>query len=272
MRVFVVNLEQSTDRKLFMKKQLDLLKIPHEFFPAVDGRKLSEREMEEMCNMEVVREWSNLLTPGMIGCSLSHYHVYKTMVAENIELAFILEDDTYLSSRVPNVLNEIEHKIAAGTLSKEEPILLYYQSKEIVNFTPTGKVSLKDGTGIYYPIDIWRPITTAAYVISLSCAKRLVDLIYPIRYSPDSWAVYHRENAIAGLRCVLPLPVESGFFKSDIGYEQNKWLNRMVKKLEENNVFPVKQLLKWRRRTRAKQQNQFLLTQEPLNWQHKELL
>jgi glycosyl transferase, family 25 len=272
MRVFVVNLEQSTDRKLFMKKQLDSLNIPHEFFPAVDGRKLTKSQMEEMCNMEVVREWANLLTPGMIGCSLSHYQVYKKMVAENIELAFILEDDTHLSSRVPNVIAEIEHKITGGTLSKEEPILLYYQSKEIVNFTPSGEVSLKDGSGIYYPIDIWRPITTAAYVISLSCAKRLVDLIYPIRYSPDSWAVYHRENAIAGLRCVLPLPVESGFFKSDIGYEQNKWLNRMVKKLEENNVFPVKQLLKWRRRKRAKQQNQFLLTQEPLNWQRKELL
>lgn len=270
MRVFVVNLEQSTDRKLFMKQQLDSLNIAHEFFPAVDGRKLTESQMEEMCNMAVVREWSHLLTPGMIGCSLSHYHVYKKMVEENIELAFILEDDTFLSSRVPNVLTEIERKIAAGELSKEEPILLYYQSKEIVDFTPTDKVPLKDGTGIYYPIDIWRPITTAAYVISLSSAKRLIDLIYPIRYSPDSWGVYHRENAITGLRCVLPLPVESGFFKSDIGYEQNKPLNRFVKMLEAKNIFPVKQLLKRRRRKRAKEQNRFNLTSSSLMWQRKE--
>lgn len=272
MRTFVVNLEQSLDRKQFMKQQLDSLRIAHEFFPAVDGRKLTESQLEEMCNMEVVRAWSELLTPGMIGCSLSHYHVYKKMVADNIELAFILEDDTFLSDRVPKVLAEIEHKISGGELSEDEPILLYYQSKEIVKFNPVGKVPLKDGTGIYYPVDIWRPITTAAYVISLACAKRLIDLIYPIRYSPDSWAVYHREGAIAGLRCVLPLPVESGFFKSDIGYEQNKMLNRFVKKLEEKNVFPVKQLLKWRRRTRAKKQNQFLITQEPLSWQKKELL
>jgi glycosyl transferase, family 25 len=272
MRTFVVNLEQSTERKLFMKQQLETLNMTYEFFPAVDGRKLSNNELEKMCNMKVVRAWADLLTPGMIGCSLSHYNVYKKMVKENIELAFVLEDDTHLSSRVPTVLSEIEQKIKTGEIDKEEPILLYYQSKETVNFTPEGKVLLTADTGLYHPIDIWRPITTAAYVISLSCAKRLVDLIYPIRYSPDSWAVFHRENAIAGLRCVLPLPVESGFFKSDIGYEENKILNRLVKMLEENNVFPVKQLLKWRRRIRSKRQNQFLLSQEPLNWRKKELV
>lgn len=272
MRVFVINLENSTERKKFMKHQLDALGLDHEFFPAVDGRKLSGEDMKQMCDLEVVKAWADLLTPGMIGCSLSHYHVYKKMIEENIDLALILEDDTRLSSQVPFLISEVEDKINNGVLSRNEPILLYYQSKEVVSFTASEKVDLTNNIGVYYPIDIWRPITTAAYIISLPCARRLVKLIYPVRYSPDSWAVYHREDAIAGLRCVLPLQVESGLFKSDIGYEQDKLLNRIVKKLEAKNVPAVRLLLSWRRRKLAKQQNQFVFMQMPRSWQKKELV
>lgn len=271
MKIFVINLEQSVDRKTFMKKQLDDLQLPHEFFPAVDGRLLNKQQMDEMCNMEVVREWADLLTPGMIGCSLSHYNVYQRMVRDNIEYAFILEDDTLLSDKVPAIIADIELKLNSGHLSGDEPILLYYQSKEAVKFKNVPYTELTKGTGAYYPVDIWRPITTAAYVISFSCAQRLIDLIYPIRYSPDSWAVYHRENAIAGLRCVLPLPIQSGIFKSDIGYEMNKPLNRIVKYLEQKNIFPIKQLLKWRRRNISRKQNQFVIDNYSLNWEIKTL-
>lgn len=272
MKTFVINLDQSVDRKIFMKKQLDHLQLPHEFFPAVDGRLLSEQQMNEMCHMEIVREWADLLTPGMIGCSLSHYKVYQKMIQDSIEYAFILEDDTLLSDNVPAIVADIESKLKAGVLSTDEPILLYYQSKDVVRFKNVPHTELTRGTGAYYPVDIWRPITTAAYVISLSCAQRLINLIYPIRYSPDSWAVYHRENAIAGLRCVLPLPIQSGIFKSDIGYELNKPINRFVKYLERKNIFPIKQFLKWRRRKLSRKQNQFIIGNYSLNWEIKNLI
>jgi glycosyl transferase, family 25 len=270
-KIFIVNLEQSVSRKAFMKKQLETIGLQHEFFSAVDGRQLTPAQLEQMCNMEVVNNWAELLTPGMIGCSLSHYHLYKKMVDENIKFALILEDDTRLSPQLPKVLYEIEEKLSNGKLNVDEPILLYYQSKDVVQFARTGSVSLPIGSGLYYPIDIWRPITTAAYIISYACAKRLINLIYPIRYSPDSWAVYHREGAIAGLRCVLPLPVESGYFKSDIGYEQDKIVNNFIKYLESKNIFPIIQLLKWRRRVRAKEQNRFEIIDQSPNWQQKSI-
>lgn len=271
MRVFVINMAQSIDRKSFMKTQLDDLRIKHEFFPAVDGRRLTTQQMQEMCYMEVVKAWPDLLTPGMIGCSLSHYQVYKKMVDENIELAFILEDDTRLATELPEVLSKIESSFKEDALSLDEPLLLYYQSKEQVKFSTYNVVELTSKAGAYYPIELWRPITTAAYVISLNCAKRLVNLIYPIRYSPDSWSVYYREGAIGGLRCVLPLPVESGFFKSDIGYEENKKLNRIVKLLEAKKVFPIPQLLKKRRRVRAKKQNLHLIEEKLPQWEIKSI-
>ena len=170
------------------------------------------------------------------------------------------------------MIEQFEKKLEEGTLSNAEPILLYYQSKEAVQFASNERLQLENGAVVCCPVDIWRPITTAAYVISLVCAKKLVDFVFPVRCPADSWAVYHREGVIGGLQCVLPLPVESGFFKSDIGYEQNRLLNRIIKKLEKKNIFPVKQLLYWRRRKIAKRQNQFVFVQSPISWQRKELV
>lgn len=254
-----------------MEKQLKRLALDYEFFPAVDGRRLTEQQMTEMCNMEVIKQWADLLTPGMIGCSLSHYNVYQRMIRDEINYAFILEDDTLLSDEVPLIIERVEEKMKNKELDVDQPILLYYQSKEVVKFGNKDSIALSNETAVYFPVDIWRPITTAAYVISIECAKRLVDLIYPIRYSPDSWAVYYRENAIGGIRCVLPLPVKSGIFKSDIGYSLNKPLNRIVKYLERKNVFPVVQLLKRRRRKLAKRQNRFEIGNYNLNWVSKKL-
>jgi glycosyl transferase family 25 len=272
MNVFVVNLESSQDRRKFMHEQLNALGMSHEFFPAVDGRQITAEQLSVMCDMEVVNKWSELLTPGMIGCSLSHYGVYRRMVADEIQMALVLEDDARVSDRVPGLLDLIETGMRDGRLNSDEIILLYYQSKDIVEFSTASTVELDSTVRLYHPIQLWRPITTTAYVITLACAKRLVELVYPIRYSPDSWAVYYRENAIAGVRCVLPLPVESGFFRSDIGYEQHKWHHRVVKLLELKNVFPVPQLLRIRRRALAQKQNRFRLSADAAEWQVKTLV
>lgn len=254
-----------------MQKQLDKLPLPYEFIPAVDGRKFTDEQLPQVCNMTIAREWPELFTRGMIGCSLSHYNIYKKMVKDNIPFAFIIEDDVRLSAQLPYILYELEMKLENGTLSVAEPILLYYQSKEMVQFAEAESIGITPGTKAYYPIDIWRPITTAAYVISLACAKKLVDFVFPVRCPADSWAVYHREGMIGGLRCLLPMPVESGFFKSDIGYGQNKLFNRIVKRMEAMDIFPVKQVLRWRRRKLTREQNRFMIASTSLTWQKKEL-
>jgi glycosyl transferase family 25 len=249
-----------------MHNQLRTLGLQHEFFPAVDGRKLTQSQLEEMCNMEVVRAWRELLTPGMIGCSLSHYHLYRKMEDEGIQIACILEDDTRLSPGVPQVLAGVQQAYKQGTIDQGEVILLYYQSQYPVVFSKRSRIEIGSGAAAYRPVEIWRPITTAAYIITLSSARRLARLVYPVRLSPDSWAVYHREGAISGLRCVLPLPVQSGFFRSDVGYEQHKPINRAVKKMEQWRVFPVPQLLQMRRRLLARRQNRFFITDAEPNW------
>jgi glycosyl transferase, family 25 len=266
MKIFIINLQASDDRRLFMKEQLNQLGLEHEFCEAVDGRKLTEKDFEVMCDMKKVKEWPDLFTPGMIGCTLSHYKVYKHMVERAVPYALILEDDTKLSPDIAGVLSNVEDMLNSGKLSLDEPVLLYYQNTKPVRFSTDSQVRIGAKYSVNYPINIWEPITTAAYIVTHQCAKRLIDLIYPVQFPSDSWGVFHREKVITGLRCVLPLPVESGYFKSDIGYELNKPLNNLIKKLESHNVFPVKQLLRIRRRARAKKLNQYILTDSAREW------
>ncbi len=262
----VINLQESEERRLFMKEQLDQLNLDYEFCNAVDGRKLTDKDFELVCDMKKAKEWPNLFTPGMIGCALSHYSVYKQIVDRGIPYALILEDDIKLTPEIKQVLAGLESMLNSGVLSQDEPVLLYYQNTKPVRFTSSSQLLIGKNYTANYPINIWEPITTAAYVITNRCASRLIQLVYPVRYPSDSWGVFYREKAIAGIRCVLPLPVKSGYFKSDIGYELNKPLNNFVKKLEARNVFPVKQLLKIRRLHRAKKLNMYTIVNAPVEW------
>ena len=257
---------ESELRRKFMRNQLDRFQLMHEFITAVDGRKLAPKEIEDLCDIGTVRKWRDLFTPGMIGCSLSHYNVYRTIIDQKIPYALILEDDIKLSAHIPDILTKVEQYLESGSLSKDEPILLYYQSKHPVRFTSIEQIVINKEFSINYPINIWEPITTGAYVITYQCAQRLANLVYPIRYPADSWGVFYREKAIQGLRCVLPVPVQSGQFKSDIGYELNNPLNNFIKKLEARNIFPIKQLLRLRRKKRALRQNRYTIEEAELNW------
>jgi hypothetical protein len=61
------------------------------------------------------------------------------------------------------------------------------------------------------------------------------------------------------MRCVLPLPVQSGYFKSDIGYELQSPFKNLIRRMEELNVFPIRQLLERRRKQRALGMNRFVV-------------
>jgi glycosyl transferase, family 25 len=266
MKTFVINLKSSLDRRQFMARQLDTLPVEYEFIEAVDGRKLTNEQIEASCDMNQVRAWPELLTPAMIGCSLSHYKVYLEIVNRKIPYAVVLEDDTYLTPQFLPIVARIQKALVGEEINRQIPVLLYYQSKQSVPFSSKAAYTLGDDVALYYPIDIWKPITTAAYIVTQEVAQKLVQLVFPIKFSPDSWAVFHREQAIDGLCCVLPLPVRSGFFKSDIGYELNKPLNRFVKLLEEKSIFPVPQILKHRRQKRAIKLNSYVLVDDKINW------
>ncbi|WP_272537647.1 glycosyltransferase family 25 protein, partial [Providencia sp. PROV225] len=104
MIVFIINLKESSERRLKMQAQLDKTELKYEFINAVNGKDLSNTELKE-----IVYDYPNcMLSKGEIGCALSHLAIYKKMVNENIEQAFVLEDDATLPYNIEDVISKIQ--------------------------------------------------------------------------------------------------------------------------------------------------------------------
>ena len=63
-RIFIINLERSKERRRVIKKKLNDLDIAHDFYNAVDGKQLPEQEMTTihsssawLMNINCRRKW-----------------------------------------------------------------------------------------------------------------------------------------------------------------------------------------------------------------------
>ena len=93
--VFVISLKSATERRALIEEHLRGLGIDYELINAVKGDELEpsyRREINPAGNM----------SPGTLGCYLSHIHVYERMIEKQLPVALILEDDTVLIVRKPD--------------------------------------------------------------------------------------------------------------------------------------------------------------------------
>lgn len=107
----VVNLERRKDRR---EKMADILKdIPHDIYKAVDGSSL--KITPEIMNLFMGNDFEN--RKGVIGCALSHYYLWKQLVADSVEYYVVLEDDI-------TVTNDFKKKVEM--IKTEEVCFLGY--------------------------------------------------------------------------------------------------------------------------------------------------
>ncbi|MBV1885615.1 MAG: glycosyltransferase family 25 protein [Parvibaculaceae bacterium] len=106
-RTVVINREKDTERRATMSKRLTEIGLAHEFFQAVDGHTFDTLKVPEYDGARRRRFFGRDLTPGEIGCLLSHRGVCQKMLTEGIPLMLVLEDDALLASDLPDVLQGI---------------------------------------------------------------------------------------------------------------------------------------------------------------------
>ena len=89
-----------------MKKEL--AGIDFRFFDAVDGRELDESEYQHRMQVDWWRVMrGRRMSPGMIGCFLSHYALWEHLVETGTPYAIVLEDDTRLDDGFPAVIESV---------------------------------------------------------------------------------------------------------------------------------------------------------------------
>lgn len=117
MKGYLINLDSSTERLKTFDERLMALgfqrvsdhpvrwvkgSIEIERLPAVDGRKMSPEALERYrVNKPLFWDWmAHKLTPGEIGCFLSHRKFWEKMLNDGHEVAFVLEDDMQMAQDI----------------------------------------------------------------------------------------------------------------------------------------------------------------------------
>ncbi len=165
---FVITLEHSEDRREAISSRLDELKIPFEFHPGVDGRKIDLLQHPGYSRWKRRMFFGRDLSQGEFGCILAHKSIYERIAAENIEVALILEDDAILGDELPGVVNA----------------LLQLQNWDIVRFLGRKKnyrasriIAPLPGTQNHLARPHGMPGGAYGYVINNHGAKRLLSMM-----------------------------------------------------------------------------------------------
>ncbi len=210
MKVYVITLKRHVKRQELMRQRMAHLGVEFEFFYGVDGYQLSESELARVDQAYCREHFGHELTHGEIGCALSHIKLYEKIQKEGIEQALILEDDAYMLSITPEIIEALPKK------DKYEIIYLYHGKAKKYPF----KRSLPHGYQLVryrYPTRNSRRFITGAvaYIVNASAAEKLLQQAYPIRMPADYLTGYIQRNRLRAYG-VEPNCLDTGHFHTTI--------------------------------------------------------
>lgn len=110
--IYIINLKRTPERRLNMQRQLDAFGLDYQFVDAIDKLELHSKEYRaqiahqlgiDESHMENL--YNNHIGKGELASKLSHIKVHNLIIRHKIPLACVLEDDGYLRSVFPKILN-----------------------------------------------------------------------------------------------------------------------------------------------------------------------
>lgn len=264
MKIFVINLKSSVERRKMMEKQLNKLGLPFEIFDAVMGSALSESEIMAYYDKDYYNARPDYFTPGAIGCTLSHFFIYRKMVEEKIETALILEDDMVLNKNLPGMLNKL-----SGEIRNDEVIMLFYQSYFAINLYASSATPLMDKYNLYQVSDTTGLRSTGGYIINYEAARSLAENLLPFSSFADDWKSFYDRKMLNGVRVVYPFLLDNTYRATTISpnIKGGIVVKKFVTFAERNKIFPFFQILKWRRKINIARTRQcFIINQSPVDF------
>ncbi|BBL77335.1 lipooligosaccharide biosynthesis protein LpsA (plasmid) [Methylomagnum ishizawai] len=184
----MVNLARSSERRAHIHRHLQALGLPFEIVPAIDGATLGPADLATVYDpRQAVASLGRELTPGEIGCALSHLRLYRRMVDEDIEAALILEDDAQPGPALCRLL------AARADLPDDwEVVMLYHVDGQLSRW---GRRHWVPGYRIgrfAHPA-----FSTLGYLVRRGAALKLLAQTLPLRAPIDHWT---GGSLAAGLR------------------------------------------------------------------------
>ena len=173
MKVVVINLENSTERLATISENLNDLNVPFERFNAINGKKLSDKEIE----VNTTFFCRNILCNyGMIGCAMSHLKIWREFISSGEDFICISEDDVTYNKKFPKFLKDIDliyNKLKFDYLSLSCSVGISYSFSD--------NIKLRE----YIFNKPLFPLTTASYILSKKGAQKLIKYFDKINYHID---------------------------------------------------------------------------------------
>ncbi len=216
MQVFVVSLARSVDRRKFIAGQLDSIGLSYKFIDAVWGKDVhgdpSMYDKKKALKIEL-RD----MTPGEVGCALSHQKAYDEIERMELPYAMIVEDDAVLSSDLPACLEALEPMIRPNDLIQLERCDVWKHGTD---------QSLWGNYKIVQPMMVkYGSICQAAgYVITREAARTIRKMNRPVYVPADSWGQYRHVINFRGVVPTLSLVKQNvSFLSTTQNYQRSEF-------------------------------------------------
>jgi FkbM family methyltransferase len=211
-KIKIINLKSRTERKKYMTEQFFKNDITnYDFFEAIDGKKIKESEEIQFLFEENDFNYKK----GVIGCTLSHIHLWNELIHDNVNNFYvILEDDIELCD---NFKQQLDYACKLFYEKNLEHLSLgeYNSNKQFPSSTATIDIYTKD---LYKEGHI-----TFAYIISKSALIKAFEYI----------------NSCS-IKCALDNPQAFGYILnySAINYKlvNCKQINEFGTDIQNNNI------------------------------------
>lgn len=219
LKILVINLKSSSERRAIISKQLDSLGIPYEFLEATEGNKLTDEWIGRNIGNRLKYVYYNNIhysvNKNALACADSHRRAQLIAASFSDGYTLILEDDVVISKlfrkEIIDIINLMQkhsiniafpgYNLARGSVKKRVDVNCSGVSFSLFNYPIDGHVS-----GAY------------SYIVSSNGAKKLVnDNLEKIEDTAD-W-FYINEKGLGESTVILyPKIVTTGYIDSDIGY------------------------------------------------------
>jgi glycosyl transferase family 25 len=175
--IYIINLKKSTDRLDNVKKVMNTYNLNFERFDAVYGKELSE---EEICKNTNIFCRTLLCGNGSIGCSMSHIQLWKQLLEDKSNDAYLILEDDIEEINIEE-LNNLFNFINETKFDYD-----YISLSCIVPFCQNINKGIKVNNNIYLTNKLYA-LGTGAYIINKNGAQKLIDMYnkYKITYHVD---------------------------------------------------------------------------------------
>tara|TARA_B110000977_G_C11091282_1_gene496983 strand:- start:4200 stop:4835 length:636 start_codon:yes stop_codon:yes gene_type:complete len=207
--VVVINLAHRSDRKEHIQKQLHNQCLSHTFYEAVDGHKLNIDSLDKFiisdrgksyANGEQKKKWGLTLTPGAIGCALSHLNLWNSVQSHKNLVVF--EDDINLCENFKSRLHELFKEVP------DDWELLYLGS----HIKP--KILQESDQPYFVPLN--KQVNgTGSYVVNKAGAEKLRKMCFPLNENQIDTMIYNKFKFFKVYHANPPL-VTTQRFVSDV--------------------------------------------------------